>query len=431
MNPELRRYAWLELGLHRLLLVPLVLGALAAIPLATLEQPATGLAWGAFWAFVVLTAGWGSLRALASVADEVRDRTWDFQRMAALTPAALAFGKVFGAPLFQWYAGAWCLGVLAAAGLAAGVPSLGSLLLGLVAATVLMHALGVAISTAGARTSVAQSVRRAVGLLLVLGLLQALPLGLMLQRMDPGAFVRWWGWRSGLEAFVAASLVAFAAWALLAAWRAMLRELQEPARAWPWPAFAAFAAIWWAGLSTPTRDRPSAGDALALASLVLALGAYVAVLLEPLTRVALGRMERAWRSRSARWQPRWPAWALHGLAAVAAGGLALAAGSETKPALALAVGCMALRDAAVVGCFALGSGARSPVARAVFYIALADLLVPAVAAALGWTALGRAVFPLLAIGEQPALAVGGMAAHALLACIALAVWIRRARRAGA
>ncbi|HYF18445.1 MAG TPA: hypothetical protein VEA40_11310 [Ramlibacter sp.] len=428
MNPELRRYAWLELGPHRLLLVPLVLGALAAMPLLTIADPAVPLAWGASGIFVVLTAGWGALRALASVVDEVRDRTWDFQRMAASTPASLAAGKVFGAPLFQWYIGAWCLAVLAIAGAAARLPGLGSLLVGLVAAAVLMHALAVAISAAGARTRMAERARRAIGLVLVLGLLQTLPLGLALQRAEPDTFVRWWGWRLGLDAFAAASLVAFAAWALLAAWRAMLRELQEPARPWPWPAFAAFAALWWAGLSTPTLERASPGDALAMASAVLALGAYVAVLLEPLTRVALARTVRAWRPQAARWQHRVPAWCLHAALAVLVGALARATGSETWPALAFAVACMALRDAAIVGCFAVASSARSPVGRAVFYIVLADLLVPAVAAVVGWTGLARLAFPLLGIASEPGPSAGGMALHALAACAALAVCIGHARR---
>ena len=56
-------------------------------------------------------------------------------------------------------------------------------------------------------------------------------------------FVRWWGLRLDRELFAAASLVLFAGWALLAAWRAMRRELQEPVRPWAWPAFALFAGL--------------------------------------------------------------------------------------------------------------------------------------------------------------------------------------------
>lgn len=431
MNPELRRYAWLELGGHRLLTGPLVLGALAVIPLASSDAPAQPLAWGAFWLFLLLTVGWGSLRALASVTDEVRDRTWDFQRMAAFTPAALALGKVFGAPLYQWYLGLWCLAALAAAGTVAGLRALGSLLVGIVAAAVLLHALGVALSTAGARARMGERTRRAGGVLLVLGLLQSLPMAALLWRKDPGA-VRWWGWGLPAETFAAASLLLFAGWAVLAACRAMLRELQEPARPWPWPAFAAVLALWWAGLSTPTHDRPGFGSAAGVAAWVLALATYVACLMDPLTRVGLARMARAWQPQASRWQARAPAWLLHAGLAVAAGALAfLGARGDTLAAFALPVALMALRDAAVVSCFALASSSRSPVGRAVFYIALADLLVPTLALAVHLPALAQAAFPLWGMVQEPARAAWGMGLHAIVACAVLAFFVVRARRADA
>ena len=47
MNPEIRRYAWLDLGWHRLVIAPLLLATLAAIPLATAKRPSVPLAWGA------------------------------------------------------------------------------------------------------------------------------------------------------------------------------------------------------------------------------------------------------------------------------------------------------------------------------------------------------------------------------------------------
>jgi hypothetical protein len=233
------------------------------------------------------------------------------------------------------------------------------------------------------------------------------------------------------EAFAAGSLVLFAGWALLAAWRAMLRELQEPARPWPWPAFAAFLALWWGGLSTPTHDRPAFASAIGLAAAVLALATYVACTLDPLTRVSLARMGRAWQPQAARWQARVPAWLLHGSLAVGCGALAFAFAVRNDPlaAFALPVALMAVRDAAVISCFALASASRSPVGRAIFYIALADLLVPTLAMAVEWPSLARAVFPLWAMAEQPSLAAWGMAVHALLACAALGVLVVRARRA--
>ncbi|TFY97596.1 hypothetical protein [Ramlibacter humi] len=434
MNAELRRYAWLELGWHRVAVVPLLLGLVSAAVLYSAPNPATTLAWGALGLFLLMTAGWGAMRALASVAEEVRDRTWDFQRMAAVTPAELALGKVFGAPLFQWYAGAWCLAVLAIAGTRAGWPRMGSMLLGLVACAVMLHGLGVAVSAAGARTRIGERSRRIGGLLLVLTVLQMLPLAFLVDLSgDRQAFVRWWGRPWPVTTFAAASAALFAVWAVLAAWRAMLRELQEPARPWPWPAFALFAAAWAGGIATPAMERIGFASAAAVASLVLTVGAYVACLLDPLTRVSLARMARAWRPRAPRWPHRVPPWAIHGALAVLAGAIALLTGrsNEPLPALALVAALMALRDAAVVSCFALASPARSAVGRAVFYIALADLLVPTLAMAVGLPGLAHAVFPPMMLAASPGQAWLAMAVHAMLGCAALAFLAMRARRADA
>ena len=64
MNPEIRRYAWLDLGWHRLVIAPLVLATLAAIPLVAARSPSKALAWGAAGLFLAVTLGWGTMRAL-------------------------------------------------------------------------------------------------------------------------------------------------------------------------------------------------------------------------------------------------------------------------------------------------------------------------------------------------------------------------------
>ena len=43
--------------------------------------------------------------AADSVLDEVNDNTWDFQKLSALSPWSLAFGKLFGSTIYCWYGG--------------------------------------------------------------------------------------------------------------------------------------------------------------------------------------------------------------------------------------------------------------------------------------------------------------------------------------
>ena len=116
-NPEFQRYVWLELSRHRLIAVPALLAVIVVVVFASASNPANFLAYGALGAFAAVTGVYGSVRAFGSVTEELRDRTWDFQRMSALSPWSLTLGKVAGAPVFAWYAGAWTLGVFLLAAL--------------------------------------------------------------------------------------------------------------------------------------------------------------------------------------------------------------------------------------------------------------------------------------------------------------------------
>ncbi len=442
MNPELRRYAWLDLGWHRVVAAPLVLGVLAAMALVSADKPAEVLAYGALGIFVAVTIGWGAMRANASVAEEVNERTWDAQRLAAFKPAALALGKVFGAPIFSWYIGAWCLAVYAVAGLAARLPHVASTVVGITALAVLVHALGVGASALGARAMLGARTRRTGGILMLIFLFNAMPMALMLgwDGGDGGelATVRWWGVSLSLRAFVALSTVLFALWTLLGAWRAMARELREPAWWWAWPAFAGFSALWWAGLSTPTQDRASLATTLAVASVILSVASYLGASLDPLTRVSWARLRRAWLEARLPWHRRLPGWAIHATLALLAGAAALLLSPAWRqapasyaddwlqlglgPLGALPIALMAIRDAAVVSCFALASGIRKPLALAAFYIAVADLLLPALFGAMGLDWLARACFPLWGFTQHPMYPSLGMSVHAAIALAAL--WTR-------
>jgi hypothetical protein len=439
-NPELRRHAWLELDRHRLVVVPAVLAALVVLVLATAEQPALPIAHGALTVFAVATIGWGALRAYASVVDEVRDRTWDFQRMAAVEPQSLALGKVLGAPLLAWYIGGWCLLAYLVAGLVAGVDQIPATLVGAVAIALLVHSLGVAMSALVARTPVAARSRRFSGLLAFLAMIYLLPaliaIGWGGDQPDPR--VHWWLLRQlPMRTFIALSAVLFAAWAFFAAWRAMARELREPAWWWGWPAFAAFAAFWFAGLSGPGFPAPRLHDVIGLAAAILCGALYLGLSLDPLTPVGWTRLKRVADEPGVAWHRRLPLWLTHGLLATAlallAFILATAAGplrgTGPVPAMILAVTLMALRDAAIVTCFTLASRARHPVGRAAFYILLADVLAPLLLNAIGQRELAWAVFPLLAIGESTLVPVLGMAVQAAIAAGALA-WLVRRRRVG-
>lgn len=107
-------------------------------------------------------------------------------------------------------------------------------------------------------------------------------------------------WRASVDPnlFTTLSLVAFAGWALVAAWRLMRLELQKQNGPLYWTAFLLFAAFWTAGQANPDFDvarvngaelDPTALARWGAAAAVFLAGVYAAAFAEPADRVRLRR----------------------------------------------------------------------------------------------------------------------------------------------
>jgi hypothetical protein len=113
------------------------------------------------------------------------------------------------------------------------------------------------------------------------------------------ATVAFWGASVDRQLFVTLSLVAFAAWALVAAWRLMRLELQKRNSPLLWTAFLLFTAFWAAGQVDISLAEarvngveidPTGLARWGLAAAVFLLGAYAAAFAEPADRVRLRRL---------------------------------------------------------------------------------------------------------------------------------------------
>jgi hypothetical protein len=122
-NPEFRRNLWLELTPQRLVVMPLVLAAIFVVVYLGEEGVARwsrgvagygGLATSAQAIYLALVLLWGGRQAAGAVTDEIRDRTWDGQRLSALGSWSMAWGKLFGSTVFSWYGALLALAVYAA-----------------------------------------------------------------------------------------------------------------------------------------------------------------------------------------------------------------------------------------------------------------------------------------------------------------------------
>lgn len=321
MNPEFRRQLWLGFSVTRLAVLPLLLLACFAVAfLSTPDNVATVLAITGAAMFAVLVWGMGTLAAGSSVMDEITERTWDQQRMSAMQPWAMTWGKLGGATAYGWYGGALCLLVAAPAALWSGLgdkvlqTALMAVLLGL-----FLQALLIAFNLQLVKNGGHQASRGGIWLLVVGLLWGAAPLfGLS---REPS--VTWWGQPFGSLNFSLASMALCAVGALVAAWRSMAEVLAVRQLPWGWPTLAALLAVYLSGFA-------SAHHAATLAVVGVASCAaltYLALLTEPqprpmwqrvVTRLAGGQWRAAWLQL-----PRWPTTLLLAVPFVLAASLAL------------------------------------------------------------------------------------------------------------
>lgn len=430
MNPELQRNLWLELTPHRLLLLPaVILMAWAALPAAEL---AGTIALAAFALFSVL---WGARLAADAVTLEARERTWDIQRMSALTPWSMTWGKLAGATVLAWYGGGWCALIYL---WAAAPGTLGQHVLGSAAiAATALAAQALAMTAALIGMHGARRPRsRLLSALVLLALALALPA--LFDLLDPHARITWYAWSVQRLDFVLASALCAAAWGVAAAWRTMCSELQVRTRPLLWLAFTAFAAVYLVGLAAEPVASPTewALRLVSCAAVVACVQSYVAAFSLPRQLMDFSRV-RAALSRGDRRRAieDLPLWLSSAAAALACGAIAAAAGArpdltgtriDNLGAGALALTLMMLRDVAILHCFSFGRRSERAIATTLIYIGTLDVLLPALATQLGWSGAVALLMPAPLAAPQAAATV--FAVHAAIACAAAcAVWRRRTR----
>ena len=285
MNPEFQRNLWIELTPKRLALMAAILGLLffavssAGLPLAETARRV----------MLLILVLWGTRNAAMSVVGEIRDRTWDFQRLSSLSPAAMAFGKLFGSTIYNWFGAALCLpvvlvGFTISQGLGAALVALiFCLCLAIVAQAASLLASLIAIRRRQSHTRLDVFIYQAVGLIaaaLVTYLWTAPDLPKFVLDIP---VIQWWGIAFAPRAFYLASLALLAGWTLVGCYRAMRTELQIQNSPLVWVGFLLFIGVYFAGLDSLVVDRSSPPGILRLLMVTLIFGffTYVMILLEP------------------------------------------------------------------------------------------------------------------------------------------------------
>lgn len=391
MNAEFKRNLWLEISPTRVTLMTAVLALIFAITWLSTSADSqarsiTDIAQGVFGMIVGL---WGSYKAGRSVADEIKERTWDFQRLSALSPMAMTLGKLFGATAYVWYGGLVCVavyafgktqldGVFAAAYGAAG----------LIVTGVFAHAVALFVSLGAVRRGRGQG-RIDSFIYTIAGIIAFQAAGAIngrtfetLSRMaNPEGpvvdTVDWWGMVLPAQPFAFAVVTVLMLWAIGTAWRLMRVELQAPANPLWFPFF----------VLTPALLLGGSGDSLFDCVALVYLTVHGLVLL---TLLAEPKDIVAWRALAARQKSRdagryWPA-SLTGLIVSFIAAVAVAAAFYLTPAptenasalFGFAAFAFLLRETAIFAFYHLGARQRRGDFAALVTIGLLCIAGPAI-----------------------------------------------------
>lgn len=406
-NPEFQRNLWLEFTPHRLIGMPLVLGAVFYL-LSSWGGGLAGLPEHAgSWGYVLMVVLWGTRAAAESVAGEVAAHTWDGQRLSPLGAWTMTWGKLFGATAYAWYGGLLCLAVHVA-GLSRVAPPAAVLheALFMLLAGVLAHAVAFLTALQALRKRAGTSRGRSIGFHL-LGVLAALPVlvlsGVPLELYGAGS-VYWWGRSFPALGFWLASVTLFTGWAVLGCERVMRAELQMRNSPWVWLGFALYLMVYVAGLVDLPVARASGAGLFRLFSDPLTVHLFTVYMVAMSLVYAMALWEtkspvlaRRWLryARHREWPrlleitPRWLlGLPLAGLAALAVVALhppldPAARGLFDPDAFVTALFAFLLRDVALLLLLNLAPDPRRADTAWVLYMGVLYLLAPALAGVLG------------------------------------------------
>jgi len=283
MNPEFRRQLWLQFSTARLVLMPalIVLGGLAVALSAGRDHLGEGLAIGAMVAFMIIVYGMGTNAAGVSILDEIQERTWDQQRMSAMQPWAMTWGKLFGATAYAWYGGALCLLVLLPAATLADWQHLGATVSCALLGGVVLHATVLATNLQMSKSPGKMAQRGALWMVLLMAL-WAISSGINFAR---SGVVFWWGQEYEPWSFLLGSLLLFAVCVLVVAWRLMAESLAVRQLPWGWPVLILVLTGYIGGFTTSSQ-LPLSLTGLGIAALLT----YASLMSQPQTRAVWQRL---------------------------------------------------------------------------------------------------------------------------------------------
>jgi len=427
MNPEFRRNLWLEMTKERLILVPMIVFGIAYVGQSLLPYLA-------LLGFAAVTVIWGGRQASHSIIEEVRERTWDIQKMSATEPWAMTWGKLIGATSVAWFGGSICLFLYLVSNqndtfvnrlLSIGI---------IISATIAVQGAAMAAALVAVHMERGTNARLSNTAILLILVAISFP---VLNLVDGSDAVYWYGDPYHQLVFTLISSVLFASWAIIGAYRSMCTELLVRTTPWIWLSFAVFISAYATGFLIDTRLplRAFVFHLSYVAVITSVIMTYVAALAWPHNAVQYRRVRQLVHlSEYRRALEELPLWTSSALLAVllSASCFSLAtepgnmiAGADKPGTTTLALVLMMLRDTALLGYLSFHPRVHRPAFMAIFCITILDFLLPAILKVAGATGVAELFMPPLFDTPWRAAAIFG--AHAAVTCL-LALGAYRATR---
>jgi hypothetical protein len=290
INPEFRRNLWLELTPSRMVGMPMILGILLFLSyILDDKQYAGGVANSALVLFCLLTYLWGTRLASEALISEIRDHTWDGQRMSVIGPWSMTWGKLIGSTIYPWYGALICMLVYLTSEPSLGLSRIETAVL-LVGSGLLGQSIGLLSSLQAIRKNQRYG-RFQTTAFLVLG--AGCAVSVLSWPYSESAGVVWYGRYFPDNRFVLTSLVVFLAWSVFGIYRLIRAELQLKSLPWAWGLFVLFLMSYFAGFPGDGNWEPGQSLALQrlLSAFIVALAlAYGAAFCERKDPVAFRRL---------------------------------------------------------------------------------------------------------------------------------------------
>jgi hypothetical protein len=406
LNPEFQRQLYLECSQARLVGIPLVLGCIF-----TLSYFIDGYHLGsattqtALILFMLITLLWGARQSIDSIVEEYRDRTWDTQRLSALGPWSMTWGKLFGSTVMVWYAATLCLLVYSLA--TDNQATLPLLLFYSICAGLLAQNGGLLLGLLAVQRG--QSKNSSIFLVAIVGFLVIAPW--LTELASPSSFIRplantyWYTTAIDSQLFHQVSLLLAIFWCGLGNYRLMMQELGIRTMPWVWLGFSIFMTVYLGGFI------PNIFYTFSLAAFLVCTGlTYLGVMVERNDAMRIKRLLMYFSQGN--WQrgleelPIW--WLSFILTLPAALQLSLSSHpliefSATFHFYPLALTLILLRDCALYVYFCYGKNPQRALTLSLLTGVLLYGIIPGIFKALGQTGLASLFFPLLADSATGAL----------------------------